>query len=142
MPAEIEWRVPGDEMVPQAETGERVVFLAHFARGFGLPASAFFRDFLDFHHLQPHHLAANFIMILSGFVTLCEGYLGCRPSIALWKRIFNLRAHNAQTGATGPPTVEGGKPTQILDMTDTGGCLVAAGKSKYKGPDIVQSCKD
>ena len=51
MPAEIEWRVPGDEMVPQAETGERVVFLAHFARGFGLPASAFFRDFLDFHHL-------------------------------------------------------------------------------------------
>ena len=27
-------------------------------------------------------------------------------------------------------------------MTDTGCCLVAAGKSKYKGPDIVQSCKD
>jgi Putative gypsy type transposon len=142
MPAEIEWRIPGDEIVPQARPGERIVFLAHFARGFGLPASTFFRSFLDFHHLQPHHIAANFIMILSGFVTLCEGYLGCRPSIALWKRFFNLRAHNARTGITGPPTVAGGKPTNILDMTDTGCCLVAAGKSKYQGPDIVQSCKD
>ena len=27
MPAKIEWRIPGDEMVPQAEPGERVVFL-------------------------------------------------------------------------------------------------------------------
>ena len=37
--------------------GERVVFLAHFDRGFGLPVSKFFRDFLDFYRLQPHHLA-------------------------------------------------------------------------------------
>jgi len=142
MPAGVEWRVPGDELVPQAQTGERVVFLDHFARGFGLPASTFFRDFLNFHHLQPHHLAANFIMILSAFTTLCEGYLGCRPSIALWKRFFNLRAHNAQTGETGPPTVAGGKPVKLLDMTDTGSCLLSTGKNKMATPDIVQSCKD
>src|SRR3954463_12664700 len=42
----------------------------------------------------------------------------------------------------GPPTIPGGKPTFELDMTDTGCCLVAAGKSKYQGPDIVQSCKE
>ena len=142
MSAEVQWRVPGDEVVPEARAGERVVFLTHFERGFGLPASTFFRDFLNFHHLQPHHLAANFIMILSGFITLCEGYLGCRPSIALWKRFFNLRAHNARTGDLGPPTIEGGNPTQVLDMTDTGSCLVSAGKHKYKGPEIVQSCKN
>ena len=142
MPAEVLWRVPGAESVPEARAGEKVVFLTHFERGFGLPASTFFRDFLDFHHLQPHHLAANFIMIMSGFVTLCEGYLGCRPSIALWKRFFNLRAHNARTGATGPPTTEGGKPSRILDTTDTGSCLVSAGKHKYKSREIVQSCKN
>src|SRR3982750_1692479 len=124
MPVGIEWRIPGDEMVPQAEPGERVVFLAHFARGFGLPASTFFRTFLDFHRLQPRHLAANFIMILSGFVTLCEGYLGCRPSIGLWKRFFNLRANNAQTGKTIPPASEGGQWSHEKDMTDCGSCLV------------------
>ena len=142
IPAGVEWRVPGEEPFPLAQPGERVVFLDHFARGFGLPASTFFRDFLNFHHLQPHHLAANFIMILSAFVTLCEGYLGCRPSIALWKRFFNLRAHNAQTGEVGPPTVAGGEPTMLLDMTDTGSCLLANGKTKMPTPSIVQSCKD
>ena len=72
MPADVFWRAPGNEVVPDARAGKRVVFLAHFERGFGLPASTFFRDFLDFHRLQPHHLAANFIMILSGFTTLCD----------------------------------------------------------------------
>jgi hypothetical protein len=142
MPAEVQWRVPGAEVVPTARAGERVVFLAHFERGFGLPASTFFREFLDFHRLQPHHLAANFIMILSGFVTLCEGYLGCRPSIALWKRFFNLRAHNARTGAVVPAATEGGEPKYPTDMTDCGSCLVAAGKPRYKSPEIVQSCKN
>ena len=42
MPAEIEWRLPGDEVVPETRAGERIVFLAHFARGFGLPTSTFF----------------------------------------------------------------------------------------------------
>ena len=40
------------------------------------------------------------------------------------------------------PTTEGGDPIQRLDMTDTGSCLVASGKHKYKGPEIVQSCKN
>src|SRR3954471_367595 len=142
MPAEIQWRAPDAEVVPSACAGERVVFLSHFERGFGLPASTFFRDFLDFHRLQPHHLADNFIMILSGFVTLCEGYLGCHPSIALWKRFFNLRAHHARTGAVVPSVTEGGDPTFVTNMTDCGSCLVAAGKHKYKGPEFVQSCKN
>src|SRR4051812_3357357 len=142
MPAKVQWPAPGTELVPNARAGERVVFLSHFERGFGLPASTFFRDFLDFHRLQPHHLAANFIMILSGFVTLCEGYLGFRPSIVLWKRFFNLRAHNARTGAVVPSATEGCNPTYVTNMTDCGSCLVAAGKHKYKGPEIVQSCKN
>src|SRR4051812_11384372 len=141
MPAEVQWRAPSAEVVPSARAGERVVFLSHFERGFGLPASTFFRDFLNFHRLQPHHLAANFIMLLSGFVTLCEGYLGCQPSLTLWKRLFNLRAHSAQTGAstTHPHT---GKVLYETVMTDCGSCIATGSKHGYKSPDIIQSCKD
>ena len=142
MPAEVQWCAPGAEIMPDAQAGEHIVFMTHFERGFGLPASTFFRDFLDFHRLQPHHLAANFIMALSAFVTLCEGYLGCLPSVALWKRFFNLRAHNARTGVVIPPASEGGDPTHVTDMTDCGSCLVAGGKHKYKSPEIIQSCKN
>jgi hypothetical protein len=31
-------RILGEEMVPEREPGERVVFVSHFERGFGLPA--------------------------------------------------------------------------------------------------------
>src|SRR4051812_9752573 len=82
------------------------------------------------------------MMVLSGFVTLCEGYLGCRPSVGLWKWFFNLRVHNARTGNVIPPASEGGESTFETDMTDCGSCLVAGGKHKYKGPETVQSCKN
>src|SRR3954463_3499885 len=107
MPVGILWRAPGAEMVPTPRAGERVVFLSHFERGFGLPASTFFRDFLDFHRLQPHHLAANFIMTLSSFVTLCKGYLGCRPSIAFFKLFFTLQAHRAKPREMVPAATDG-----------------------------------
>ena len=41
-------RLPRSEQRPQPEELERVVFLTHFERGFGLPASTFFRTFLEF----------------------------------------------------------------------------------------------
>ena len=60
-----------------------MVFLPHFERGFGLSASTFFCAFLEFFGLQLHHLGAGAIVQLSGFVTLCEGYLGVEPTIDL-----------------------------------------------------------
>ena len=68
-----------------------MVFLTHFEYGFGLPASTFVRTFLEFFGLQPHHLGAGDIVQLSGFVTLCEGYLGVEPTIDLWARFFSLK---------------------------------------------------
>ncbi|KAK1667849.1 hypothetical protein QYE76_056008 [Lolium multiflorum] len=56
IPEGVSCRLPGDEIEPVLEPGEHVVFLAHFERGFGLPVSEFFRKFLDFYELQPHHL--------------------------------------------------------------------------------------
>src|SRR3954471_10080549 len=92
IPRTLDFRVPGDELVPTPRAGERVVSRAHFDRGFGLPVSKLFRDLLDFYRLQPHHLGANAVMLLSAFVTLCEGYLGVRPTIGLWCRLFQFHS--------------------------------------------------
>jgi hypothetical protein len=70
------------------ESGERVVFISHFERGFALPVSDFFRDFLDTYSLQPHHQPANAVMILSAFAAFCEGYVGIEPFAQAWEKYF------------------------------------------------------
>ena len=42
IPEGVECRCPTGENEPTPAAGERVVFVAHFERGFGLPASSFF----------------------------------------------------------------------------------------------------
>ena len=75
-----------------------MVFFPHFKRGFSLPASTFFHDFLEFFGLHHHYLGAGAIMQLSGFVTLCEGYLGVAPSIDLWAHFFSLKQQGPTVG--------------------------------------------
>ena len=70
---------PEGEIVSAPQEGERVVFRSHFIYGLGLQASDFLRAFLHFYRLQPHHLMPNTVVLLSAFVTLCEGYLGIPP---------------------------------------------------------------
>ena len=79
---------PRGEISPAPQEGERVVFRSHCLRGLGLPASNFFRSFLVFYGLQPHHLTPNTVVLLSAFVTLCEGYPGVLPTIELWGEFF------------------------------------------------------
>ena len=79
---------PETEISPAPKEGERVVFRSHFLRGFGLPASGFLRSFLEFYNLQPHHLTPNAVMLLSAFVSLCEGFLGLLPTLELWGEFF------------------------------------------------------
>ncbi|KAI5006424.1 hypothetical protein ZWY2020_033667 [Hordeum vulgare] len=55
-------QLAGAETAPTPAVGEVVVFTEHFYRGFGLPASAFFCEWLRFFGLQPHHLAPNTIL--------------------------------------------------------------------------------
>jgi hypothetical protein len=74
--------------MPAPEPTERVVFISHFERGFALPVSDFFWDFLDHYDLQPHHLTANAVMILSVFAAFCEGYTGIEPFIQGWAKYF------------------------------------------------------
>jgi hypothetical protein len=95
---QVELCTSGDELVLEPRDGEVVIFGSHFERGFGLPASAFFRSFLDFFGLQPHHLGANAVMLLSAFVTFCEGYLGVWPTTEIWSQFFHFKAQKAQNG--------------------------------------------
>lgn len=59
MPLDLEFRVPGDEVVPAQRDGERVIFTTHFPCGFTLLVSAFFHKFLIHFGLQPHQLGPN-----------------------------------------------------------------------------------
>jgi hypothetical protein len=43
--------------------------------------SDFFRDFLDYFDMQPHHLPANTVMTLLAFAAFCEGYAGIDPFV-------------------------------------------------------------
>jgi hypothetical protein len=51
IPEGVACQLSARETMPAPEPGERVVFIAHFEWGFGLPASDFFRDFLDTYDL-------------------------------------------------------------------------------------------
>lgn len=88
---EVATRTPRDEVAPEPQDGKLVVFAEHFSCGFGLPVSAFFRYFLAYFGLQPHHLGANSILQLSAFVAFCEGYISVLPTTDLWGRMFYVR---------------------------------------------------
>ena len=79
------------------------MFLAHFQRGFGLPVSDFFSQFLVRFGLQPHHIQPNAILHLSCLVSLAEGYLGLWPTVDLWAKYYQFRAVTLPTPVGSPP---------------------------------------
>ncbi|KAK1682508.1 hypothetical protein QYE76_043356 [Lolium multiflorum] len=96
IPRSVVTRAPGEETEPEPRDGERVVFGAHLDRGLGLPASTFFRQFLDNFGLQPHHLPANACILLSCFMAFMEAYAGLWPDIDFWSRLFYLKAQTTE----------------------------------------------
>ncbi|KAE8789841.1 hypothetical protein D1007_35952 [Hordeum vulgare] len=89
-------QVPGAENASTSREGEVVVFEEHFYRGFGLPLSNFFANFLIFFGLQPHHLAPNAILQLASFVVLCEGFLGIETRLDLWQKLFFFKQESVK----------------------------------------------
>ncbi|KAE8811443.1 hypothetical protein D1007_11828 [Hordeum vulgare] len=81
-------RLPRSEASSAPVPGEVVVFAEHFYWGFGLPASSFFVEWLQFFGLQPHHLTPNAILQLAAFVVLCKGFVGIKPHVDLWCSLF------------------------------------------------------
>ena len=82
---ESKWRFISKETPPSPQGDERVVTRSLIERGFSFPPSKFFTDVLENFGLQPHNLPLNSITMLSSFTSLCEGYLGIRPSLDLFK---------------------------------------------------------
>ena len=78
---ELAWRFVANEPLPAPIGNERVVIKSLFDRGFSFPPSEFFTEVLDTFKVQPHHISLNSITALSGFVSICEGYLGIRPRL-------------------------------------------------------------
>lgn len=90
VPTGVACRLASGEISPSPNPGEHIVFLSHFQRGFGLPTSDFFFDFISTYKLQPHHLPANAITSLSSFASGIEGYIGLWPTKELWIKFFGL----------------------------------------------------
>ncbi|KAK1616111.1 hypothetical protein QYE76_021628, partial [Lolium multiflorum] len=132
IPEGVTCRIPGDEIETDPEPGEHVVFLAHFERGFGLPASPFFQEFLDFYKLQPHHLPGNAIFYLSCYATFMEAYIGIRPTRETFARFFCLRINSVQGKEIPKP-----KPP-----VECGSCIVGSRQGstflKFSG---LESCR-
>jgi hypothetical protein len=155
-PADISWitttrrvldgvacRLPVGETVPAPEPGERIMFIAHFERGFGLPASDFFRDFLDTYDLKPHHISANMVMILSAFTAFCEGFAGIEAFTQAWAKYFQLRKQVVQE----PPRSKDDPPETAQEkkdcpMTLCGAATIMSRKgSDFPKVELLESCK-
>ncbi|KAE8799687.1 hypothetical protein D1007_24935 [Hordeum vulgare] len=130
-------RIPGAETALTPAVGEVVVFNEHFYRGFGLPASSFFSEWLHFFGLQPHHLAPNAILQLSAFVVLCEGFLGIEPRLDLWRSLFFFKQQSIAMEKAEVEKLAGPRP-----MTPCGAALVQhRSKSGFPQLPLQESIK-
>ncbi|KAE8775196.1 hypothetical protein D1007_52343 [Hordeum vulgare] len=117
--SQVSVRLPGSEASPAPVAGEVVVFAEHFYLGFGLPASSFFAEWLQFFGLQPHHLAPNAILQLAAFVVLCEGFVGIEPRVNLWRSLFFFKQQSIAMEKSEVEKLKGPRP-----MTPCGAALV------------------
>ena len=78
------------ESVPNPSQGERVCLVPYLMRGLGFPIHPFLRGLLEFYGLQLHNLTPASILHITGFMALCELFLGVEAHFALWKRLFCL----------------------------------------------------
>ncbi|KAE8777958.1 hypothetical protein D1007_49184 [Hordeum vulgare] len=106
-------------LLPPASQVSVVVFAEHFYRGFGLPASSFFAEWLQFFGPQPHHLASNAILQLAAIVVLCEGFVGIEPRVDLWRNLFFFKRQSIAMEKSEVEKLKGPRP-----MTPCGAALV------------------
>ncbi|KAE8820084.1 hypothetical protein D1007_02053 [Hordeum vulgare] len=116
---QVSMRLPSSETAPAPAAGEVVVFVEHFYRGFGLLASSFFAEWLQFFGLHPHHLAPNAILQLDAFVVLCDGFVGIETRVDLWRSLFFFKQQSIAMEKSEVEKLRGPRP-----MTTCGAALV------------------
>ncbi|KAE8786709.1 hypothetical protein D1007_39401 [Hordeum vulgare] len=130
-------RIRGAETAPTPVVGEVVVFNEHFYRGFGLPASAFFSEWLPFFGLQPHHLAPNALLHLSAFVVLCEGFVGIEPRIDLWRSLFFFKQQSIAMEKSEVEKLAGSRPMTPCGAAQICAYLEILEKEGFLGRDLL-----
>jgi hypothetical protein len=63
--------------------------------GFAIPVPDFFCGFLHEYGIQLQHLPPNALLQLSGFVVVCEAFLGIEPNKDLFRRVFEVKTRKA-----------------------------------------------
>ncbi|KAE8802513.1 hypothetical protein D1007_21697 [Hordeum vulgare] len=111
--SQVSVHLPSSETAPAPAAGEVVVFVEHFYRGFGLPASSFFAEWPQFFSLQPHHLAPNAILQLVAFVVLCEGFVGIEPRVDLWRILFFFKQQSIAMEKSEVEKLKGPRPMML-----------------------------
>jgi hypothetical protein len=79
------WRAPPvehEELHP--EDNEIVSFLALHECGLGCPAHPFLLGLLNEWGLELQHLSPNGVLLIAGFITICEGFFGIGPHANLF----------------------------------------------------------
>ena len=64
-----------------------------------LTPSDFFSEILDYYVLQPHHIALNSVLVIAGFQSLFDGYLGTKSDIVFFKYYFHVRRQTIPDGS-------------------------------------------
>uniref|UniRef100_A0ACD5VMK6 Uncharacterized protein n=1 Tax=Avena sativa TaxID=4498 RepID=A0ACD5VMK6_AVESA len=93
-----DWRSGFGETVPHPQAGERVHFGTHLDRGLPFPPSDFLSEVIYHYGVQLYHLPPNSILEMSAYATLCEGYIGIRPSLTLFRFYFHVRRNSITAG--------------------------------------------
>lgn len=76
-------------VVPRPKPDEVVSFLTFHKRRLGYPAHWFLRKLLCAWGLELQHLNLNGVLHVTGFVTICETFLGMELHVDLFRGIFN-----------------------------------------------------
>ena len=76
------------------------MFYSHFDRGFALPLNTYARSVMEFFMLQPHHLPANAILIMSCVGACLEAYVGIGATKDIFAKYFffvRMNLHKTKT---------------------------------------------
>ena len=87
-----QWRVPRGEEFSQPRLDEVVSFLTFHERGLGYPTHWFLRGLLNEWGLELQHLSPTGVLHITGFITMCEVFLGMEPHTDFFRWMFSGRA--------------------------------------------------
>jgi hypothetical protein len=86
------WRTAAGDPYPMEKNPDEIPMFTRFVeRGLALPASNFFKGFLEYYGIEYLNLNPNGIFHTSVFVHFCEAFLGIKPHWVLFRKFFCVK---------------------------------------------------